>query len=186
MIRLARGSVLLLLMSAAGAAQTATPIENARPERIQPTSSAATVSSDLPDAPSAGSRSSEGEGESGGTRFAPPALTVGKDTEARFRTVDRRFILLHALSTLALVADVETTVRDLQGQKANEVNPLFGAHPTRARLYGVGVPLNVFSFYLSYHYKKADPSRSLWKIGPGLSIAVHTAAAINNLIVARQ
>jgi hypothetical protein len=48
------------------------------------------------------------------------------------------------------------------------------------------VPLSAFSFYLSYHYKKMEPSRSVWKVAPGLSIAIHTAAAINNLIVTHR
>jgi hypothetical protein len=35
---------------------------------------------------------------------------------------------------------------------------------------------------VSYHYKKIQPGGNLWKLGPGISIAVHTAAAINNLV----
>ena len=108
-----------------------------------------------------------------------------RNRNGNLRVVDSKFILLNALSTLALVADLETTAHDLEGAKSAELNPLFGQHPSRARLYGVSVPLNVISIYVSYHYKKSQPSRSLWKIGPALSIAVHTAATINNLIVAR-
>jgi hypothetical protein len=100
--------------------------------------------------------------------------------------VDRRFIVLHTLSAMALVADVETTVRVLAEQpKANELNPLFGGRPTRARLYGIGLPLNALSFYLSYHYKRMNPNGRVWKLGPGLCIAFHTAAALNNLVTAR-
>ncbi len=98
--------------------------------------------------------------------------------------MDRKFILLQALSAMALVADVETTVRDLQGQTIGELNPLFGQHPTRARLYGMNVPLNILTFYVSYHYKKSQPNRNLWKVAPAVSIAVHTGATVNNLIVA--
>ncbi|MGA8837675.1 MAG: hypothetical protein WCF74_16885 [Candidatus Sulfotelmatobacter sp.] len=117
----------------------------------------------------------------------PPTLAVEQNTNKRWRTLDNKFTLLHTLSTVALVGDLETTVRGLAAQpKATELNPIFGEHPTRARLYGIAVPLNAFSFYLSYHYKKTAPSRSVWKLGPGMSIAVHTAAAINNLIVTHR
>jgi hypothetical protein len=88
---------------------------------------------------------------------------------------------------VALVADLETTVHALAGRpKTSELNGLFGAHPTRVRLYGIAVPLDAVSFYLSYRSKKTEPTRGVWKLAPGLSIAVHTAAAINNLIVAHR
>jgi hypothetical protein len=138
---------------------------------------------DLPEAPSAlpgGSGDLTLEGSE--TSFASPALELENNIN-RGRTLDRNFILLHTLGAVALVADLETTVRGLQRQaNGAELNPLFGAHPTRARLYGIAVPLNIFSFYVSYHYKKIQPGGNLWKLGPGISIAVHTAAAINNLV----
>ena len=150
----------------------------------------ASTSSALPEAPSASwkhSDSTDSTHEGMGIRSAPPTQTMEQRTNSRLKTMDRQFIVLHSLSTAALVADLETTVRSVAGQpKTNEVNPLFGAHPTRARLYGLGLPLNAVSFYLSYHYKKSEPSRRGWKVGPGLCIAVHTAAAVNNLIMAHR
>jgi hypothetical protein len=143
------------------------------------------TSRDLPEAPSAvqdGPASGDAIPDVSGIRVASPGLELERDTNRSGRTLDRQFLLLHTLSAVALVADLESTVRSLQGQtKAAELNPLFGAHPTRARLYGVAVPLNALSFYLSYRYKKREPGRGLWKVGPGLTIAVHTAAVINNL-----
>ena len=139
---------------------------------------------DLPEAPSASPVQSGGDvtREVTDTHFASPML-VEKSTPRTGHTLDRNFILLHAVSAAALVADLETTIRGVQGQaNGAELNPLFGAHPTRARLYGIAVPLNVFSFYVSYRYKKMEPGGKLWKLGPGISIAVHTAAAINNLV----
>jgi hypothetical protein len=143
---------------------------------------------DLPEAPSAspgGHSSGDAANDVSETRLASPALELEKSTGKRGHTLDRNFILLHAISAAALVADLETTVRGVQGQvNGAELNPVFGAHPTRARLYGIAVPLNVLSFYVSYHYKKVEPGGRLWKLGPGISIAVHTAATINNLIAA--
>ena len=185
MLRLALASVLLL--STGAASQTATQVGNARAELNQGVASAATAnSSDLPEAPSAiGGSPAHTDGEPGlnTTRREPAKLETNADGSRRI--FDRQFILLNTFSTVALVADLETTVYDLGGQsKSAELNPLFGQHPTRARLYGIAVPLNALSFYVSYRYKKSAPGRNLWKLGPGLLIAVHTAATVNNLFAA--
>jgi hypothetical protein len=166
--------------------------ENHLPIKLNQTAAcvAATTSSDLPEAPGAsggGPNSADGTRDLSGTRFVPPTPPVGRNTTRSWHTLDTKFILLQTLSTVALLLDLETTAQAFEQQpKATELNPLFGAHPTRARLYGIAVPLSAFSFYLSYHYKKMEPSRSVWKVAPGLSIAIHTAAAINNLIVAHR
>jgi hypothetical protein len=191
MRRLAFTSVLLLSVMAAS--QTALPVGNAPPDSMPSSTlsscssqSPAAASSSLPDAPSASCGSpdkSDGTGDTNGILLAPPAMAFEPNANNRARVVDRKFILLQSLSTLALLADVETTVHAIAVQpRATELNPLFGAHPTRARLYGIAVPLNALSFYLSYRAKKTEPKRNWWIIGPGVSIAVHSAAAINNLI----
>ncbi len=150
----------------------------------------ATTSSDLPEAPSAspgGPNRADGTLDVRGTRFMPPTLSVEPDTNRSGHTVDRNFILLHTFSALALVADLETTAHGLGGQaQGTELNPVFGAHPSRARLYSIAVPLDVLSLYVSYRYKRAEPGRSLWKLAPGVSIAAHTAAVVNNLIAAHR
>jgi hypothetical protein len=144
---------------------------------------------DLPEAPSTslGDSSSGDAREVSESHFVSPTLELEKNAGKGGRTLDRHFILLNTLSAVALVADLETTVRGVEGQaKGAELNPLFGSHPTRARLYGIAVPLNIFSLYVSYHYKKIEPRGSIWKLGPGVSIGVHTAAAINNLIATHR
>lgn len=148
-----------------------------------------TASAELPDAPSfaeGGDHKTDDPHDVSGTGFSPRDGATQRNANRIWSTVDRRFIVLHTLSAMALVADVETTVRVLAEQpKANELNPLFGGRPTRARLYGIGLPLNALSFYLSYHYKRMNPNGRVWKLGPGLCIAFHTAAALNNLVTAR-
>jgi hypothetical protein len=166
-----------------------TPVNHLSLEVNQaPVRQAAANSPDVPEAPSAFHPSSADEmPEVRETRFVSPTLSVEQNTRSSARTLDGEFTWLHTLSAMALVADLETTARGLEGQaKGSELDPVFGAHPTRARLYGIAVPLNVLSFYLSYHYKKIEPGRSIWKVAPGLSIAVHTGAAINNLIAAQR
>ena len=183
LLKLALASVLVLSMSAAS--QTAAPAEKVGPEGNQAVAMQAAVA-DLPEAPSAsGSSSSRSDDAAkiGGERFVVSSPADGRNSVENPRTVDGKFILLQAVSAVALVADVETTVRDLQGSNSIEINPLFGQHPTRARLYSINVPLDLLSFYVSYRYKKRDPNSKAWKVGPALFIAVHTAAAINNLVV---
>ncbi len=161
--------------------------QNRPPLELTRTSAAAsaTISSDLPETPRP--QSTLDTRDLNRTRAVPLALAMEPTTNTGSRTLDRKFILLHSLSTGTLFADLETTVHALAGQaKATELNGLFGAHPTRARLYGIALPLDAVSFYLSYRSKKAEPRRNVWKVPPALSIAVHTAAAINNLIVAHR
>ncbi|MFY9910425.1 MAG: hypothetical protein WCF22_22875 [Candidatus Sulfotelmatobacter sp.] len=195
MFRLALASVFLL--SIAASSQTPTQIDTAPPEvnyltvevKLEGASIAASAFSDLPDAPEpfSGDRTDPpGNDVRNVSRMGAAVPVFEQPVNSSWNTMDRQFILLNVLSTAALVADVETTIHAVGGEtKANELNPVFGAHPTRARLYGITLPLNALSFYLSYHAKKTMPTRSIWKISPGVSVAAHTAAAINNLIVAR-
>src|SRR5271168_2962515 len=167
MLRLAFTSVLLL--SVIAVAQTALPVGTARPDSVPasipasscPSQSSTVASSSLPDAPSAlcGSpNKSDGMSSTSGMLLAPPAMAMEPNANNGGRVLDRKFILLHSLSTVALLADLETTAHAIAAQpKATELNPLFGEHPTRARLYGIAVPLNALSFYLSYRAKKNEP-----------------------------
>ncbi len=165
------------------------------PTEINQTEAGVANATDLPEAPSESARGpnepkgrddTKGGDDTSGTRFVPAALSAEPNMNKSVHTVDRSFILLQTLSAVALIVDLETTARSFEGQpKLTELNPVFGAHPTRARLYGIAVPLNVLSFYASYRYKKIEPGRKTWKIAPGLCIAIHTAAAINNLIATR-
>jgi len=145
---------------------------------------------EFPDAPSVGSLGSSSVDQDArdqiAAQFIPTALSIEPNTVQRWHTLDANFIFFQALSTAALIADSETTLRGLkQNPNATELNPLFGKHPTPARLYGIAVPLQVFNVAFSYHLKKVAPRRSEWKFIPKLSIAVHSIAAVNNLVVTR-
>lgn len=148
----------------------------------------AATPADLPAAPSS-LRTCSGDNTTRTPQIAAsaPQLPVVLPSSTA-RTIDRKFILLQTFSTLALVSDLESTAHVVAGRQpqASEVDPLFGKHPTRARLYGIGVPLDAFVIYMSYHAKKVAPKRKLWEIGPALSIAIHSAATINNLAVASR
>jgi hypothetical protein len=154
--------------------------------RLRHGSEPADASSNLPDAPSAVSISSNRNGgirDLGDTRFVPPTLVIEPHTNKRWHTLDRRFVLLHTLSTLVLIADAESTAHMLEEHpKARELNPIFGKRPTRARIYSIALPLNAFVIYQSYRAKKVAPRRTVWTLGPKLSIATHTIATLTNLL----
>jgi hypothetical protein len=163
-------------------------VENRSPIALRgaATSAAVKAASTLPDAPSSvwsTSTTTDDAREMSGTGFVLPTLSMERNSNEGWHTLDRKFFLLNALSTVALLADLETTARGLAAQpKAMELNPLFGKHPSTARLYGTGLSINMLLIYQSYHFKKLGPRRNVWTIGPKVSIVVHTAAAINNLI----
>lgn len=101
----------------------------------------------------------------------------------KWHTLDREFIRYSVLSVVATAADVATTARALENNNTRELDPLYGGHPTRARLYGITVPLQAFLLYTSYYDKRIAPRRTTWKTLLKISIIAHTAAATNNLIV---
>ncbi len=112
--------------------------------------------------------------------FSAPA-----EVDNGHRVLDRKFIVFHSLNTLAMVADIESTAHALAGKSgAVELNPLFGPHPTRARMYGIGVPVNAFTLFLSHRAKKIAPRRRLWELAPAMTMAIHAGAVTNNLVAA--
>ena len=66
------------------------------------------------------------------------------------RIFNRTFAILAAVSAAAMVADVELTANCLKTSvNCHEANPLLGKDPSRARLYGVNVPLYAGEMMLS-------------------------------------
>lgn len=52
----------------------------------------------------------------------------------------------YALNLAATVADIEGTQACLHAHTCREGNPLFGSNPSRARSYGIGIPLNLVTY----------------------------------------
>jgi len=95
------------------------------------------------------------------------------------RFFDRQFKMLTALSIAATTADIESTLHC--SQSCREVNPLYGAHPTRARLYGINAPFLVGELMISRMVRKRLPGRKLWMV-PSLSLsASHMFGVASNL-----
>ncbi len=95
--------------------------------------------------------------------------------------------LLAMAATAATVIDVESTVRAQRDPDAVEVNSwVYGERPTRARMYGVNLPLAAGMACLAYNLKKksSTPGQNsrAWRAPLLLLAAGHAAAAVANLV----
>jgi hypothetical protein len=144
--------------------------------------------SELPDAPSAVKGPTTNAGlapERSLSELDVRDLAIESYTGKEPKTIDRQFLVLNALLVVSAVADAEST---LLCSRCREVNPLLGSHPTRQRVYAIGVPLTAFQIYLAYHYKRLSPTRNGvitgWKAFPIAFAAIHGLAAAHNFVVA--
>jgi hypothetical protein len=60
----------------------------------------------------------------------------------------------YALNLAATVADTEGTQACLRRHTCTEANPLFGSNPSRARSYGIGIPLQMAEYAALAFVKK--------------------------------
>jgi hypothetical protein len=92
---------------------------------------------------------------------------------------DRKFKILTALSIVTMTADLESTLHC--AQSCREVNPLYGSHPTRARLYGINAPFVVGELMISRMLRKRVPEGKSWTF-PALAVsAAHLVGVASNL-----
>src|SRR5690348_10435942 len=72
------------------------------------------------------------------TPRSQPSVTFAPVTETKPKVFDRKFFLLAGIATAATVLDVATTSHCISTYAdCQEGNPLLGAHPSQAKLYGV-------------------------------------------------
>jgi hypothetical protein len=83
------------------------------------------------------------------------------------KTADRKFWAMTALSSASTVSDIEVTAHALQNPNCVEHNPLFGSHPSRAKMYGVSIPASAAYTMVGYWLKKRGVK--LWAV-PQLSL----------------
>jgi hypothetical protein len=95
--------------------------------------------------------------------------------------IDRTFILLSGLFVGTVVADAESTKFALD-HGGRELNPIFGAHPSRARMYGTTMPIAAWVIYWAYGAKKHAPRYKAWMFPPLFGAVVHGGAAASNAI----
>mgnify|MGYP001562935864 CR=1 FL=1 len=96
------------------------------------------------------------------------------------RVWDTDFIALHSISAAMTVADLETTRACLRiSPRCYEANPIFGKHPSTARLYGTTIPIQAGTVLLSAWIKKQDSG--WWRLTPMLNIGLRSFAVTVNL-----
>jgi len=85
--------------------------------------------------------------------------------------MDEWLILAVASSTL-MVADIERAQHCLAARTCVEGNPLFGPGPSRARMYGIAVPIAVAAQYAGWKFRKKK--KWYWWVPQAISIGSHT------------
>ncbi len=97
-------------------------------------------------------------------------------------TFDRSFAILAMVSAATMVADIELTANCMRTVvNCRELNPLLGSDPSRARLYGVNVPIYMSGVVLSRMLKRKFPERKLWMM-PLLSLTgTHASGVASNM-----
>lgn len=78
----------------------------------------------------------------------------------------------------ATVADAEGTQSCLHAETCKEENPLFGSHPSRARVYGISIPLGLVSYAIAAHLKqKGDGNYAFAVMSVGSAAHFYEAAS---------
>lgn len=104
---------------------------------------------------------------------------------------DKKFWAFATVQVLAAAADFESTQAALRADsQAQELNPFFGGRPSRAKLYGVGMPLTAFQIFLQYRSKQigenAERGKNLWLVGASIDTGLHTFLAVHNAQISNQ
>lgn len=71
------------------------------------------------------------------------------------------------MAAASTVSDIEVTAHALQNPNCSEHSPLFGSHPSRAKMYGISVPATAAYGVVGYLLKKRGVK--LWAV-PQLSL----------------
>jgi hypothetical protein len=111
--------------------------------------------------------------------------------EVHFDHSNRRFWLMAAVQIGATIADGETTQWALRSHPdAREINPLFGARPDRAKMYGIAFSITALQILLQHHAKTISEQtgrfRNGWLVGASVNTGFHTFLAIHNARLAGE
>lgn len=97
------------------------------------------------------------------------------------RAADKKFWMVNAFDVVWTIADIETTVTNLNSSPyCREMNPLVGTRPSRRTLYLSNIPVMVGAGYLSYRSHKKQGKR--WYMLPSLAGGAHAAGALWNVV----
>lgn len=125
----------------------------------------------------------------GAANAAPPNFAHRRSLLHVLHLRDKRFWIMAAVQTAAMVADVETTERGLRQNQFAEGNPLFGgSRPGRAKLYSILGSVEIGELWAEHHLKArsdanlAEGRWKWWSIA-GADTGFHATAAIHNAIL---
>ena len=109
-----------------------------------------------------------------------PVMTspVPKERKVADRTVDRKFLILFGMTTALTVADIELAQRCMKAGTCHEANFLYGDNPTRARMYGINIPVLGAQMLVSAWLKRRHPERDQWMISPIADSIAHGVGSI--------
>jgi hypothetical protein len=112
---------------------------------------------------------------------APGRVVVEPAPAKKAKLFDRSYKTWMLASFAATVVDIETTAHGLGACGLVETNPLLGRTPSRAKMYGIGLPMTAGYNLLALWVKRRTPHSRVWMIIPGAMTAVHAGAAGHNL-----
>ena len=116
-----------------------------------------------------------------------PAVSFAPVKETKPKIFDRKFFLLAGIATAATVLDVATTSHCMSTYAdCQEGNPLLGAHPSQAKLYGVSFSLLGGQLLASALLRRKAPEGKLWMAPPIITAAGHGLATVLNLRTMHQ
>lgn len=97
------------------------------------------------------------------------------------RILDKKFIALIGVSSALTILDVELTASCLRSNRCVEANPLYGSNPTRARMYGISLPLMGSQTLISAWLRHRYPTSKMWLIPMLSGTAAHGVGAATGL-----
>ena len=89
------------------------------------------------------------------------------------------------MNTTAWAADMATTQTGLL-DGATELNPLYGHHPSPARLWTTSAALQGVFLYACHRESQRHPRGRFWKTMMAVSTGLHAGAAVNNVVMIRR
>jgi hypothetical protein len=112
--------------------------------------------------------------------LAPVTTTpLAREQKVADKTVDKKFVLLFGMTAVLTVTDIELTQHCLRAKTCQEANFLYGSNPTRARMYGINVPLLSTQMMFSAWLKRRHPERNQWMIAPIVGSIAHGVGSIS-------
>lgn len=111
------------------------------------------------------------------------ATPVTWKQESVDRVFDKKYLILFGITAALTITDIELTQHCMQAGTCHEANSfLYGTNPTRARMYGINIPLLGGQAIFSAWLKQRHPERNAWMISPVADSVGHGIGSITGAI----